>query len=61
MVPQLNRLYVCLFDFFQRGLCLKLYLFHFSSRINETWHKVLLVFGSFEIGPKSGFNCHVGS
>ena len=27
MVPSLNRLYVGLFDFFQRGLCQKLYFF----------------------------------
>ena len=61
MVPYLNRLYVCLFGFFQRGLCQKLYLFHFSSRINETWYKVSVIFGSFEIGPIFLFNCHLGS
>ena len=49
-------LYVGLFDFFQRGLCQKLYPFHISSRINETWYKVMLVFGSFEIGPNFGVN-----
>ena len=29
MVPSLNRLYVGLFDFFQRGLCQKLYFLYF--------------------------------
>ena len=35
MVPKLNRLYVGLFDFFRRGLCQRLYLFHISSKIDE--------------------------
>ena len=48
-------------DFFQRGLCQNLYLFHFSSITIETWYKVLVIFGSFEIGPNSWFNCHLGS
>ena len=56
MVPLLNRLYVGLFYFFQRGLCQKLYLFHISSRINETWCNVTAIFRSFEIGPNSWFN-----
>ena len=56
MVPYLNSLYVGLFDFFQRGLCQKLYLFHILSRINETWYKVTVIFRSFEIGPNSLFN-----
>ena len=61
MVPLLNRLYVGLCDLFQRGLCQKLYLFHVSSRINETSYKVTVVFGSFEIGPNSWLNWHLQS
>ena len=44
-----------------KGLCQKLYLFHISSRINETWYKVTAIFRSFEIGPNSWFNGHLGS
>ena len=53
-------MYVCS-TFFQRELCQKLYLFHFSSRINKTWYKVSVIFGSFDIGPNFWFNCHLGS
>ena len=35
--------------FFKEGLCQKLYLFHISSRINETWQKVTVMFGSLII------------
>ena len=52
----INGLYVGLCDYFQRGLCQKLYLFHISSRINETWYIVTVVFRSFEIGPNSWLN-----
>ena len=56
MVPKLNRLFVVLFEFFRRGLCQKLYLFHISSIINEAWYKVKVVLGSFKIGPNSWFD-----
>ena len=39
----------------------KLYLFHISSRIHETLYKVTVVFLSFEIGPNSRLNWHLGS
>ena len=61
MVPQLNKLYVGLCDFFQKGLCQKLNLFHISSRINETWYKLTVVCGSFETGPNTWLNRHLGS
>ena len=47
--------------FFQMGLYQKLYLFHISSRINKTWYNVTVVFVSFEIGPNSVLNWHLGS
>ena len=53
-------MYVCL-TFFKGGYVKSYIFFHFSSRINKTWYKVSVIFGSFEIGPNSWFNCHLGS
>ena len=58
----IKRLFVGLFDFFQKGVMSKPISFsYFIENITETWYKVIVVFGSFKIGPKSWFNRQLGS
>ena len=50
--------FVCIFS---KGVMSKAISFYISSRINKTWYKLTVLFGSFEIGPNSWLNWHVGS
>ena len=56
IIQIVGRLYLDMFDFFQRVYVKSYIFFQTSSRLYETLRKVTVIFGPFATGPSFGLN-----